>query len=170
MTAQAPATPPQEESKPRVNATPSGSGSQSAHPQSSLPRPLNTKPKIKREVQSKAEIEDSGSEAEEGVDDEAYARQLQTEFNALQSERPSRGASRPKPKKKVVKRKVRSEATVDGDGSGEDGPKKKRAAPNTAFNKDMILRWVPSLPSNQSSKRNELTTVTLSRHWLEKLG
>jgi hypothetical protein len=143
MTAQAPATPPQEESKPRVNATPSGSGSQSAHPQSSLPRPLSTKPKIKREVQSKAEIQDSGSEAEgeEGVDDEAYARQLQTEFNALQSERPSRG-SRPKPKtkKKVVKRKVRSEATVDGDGSGEDGPKKKRAAPNTAFNKDMILR------------------------------
>jgi hypothetical protein len=142
MTAQAPATPPQEESKPRLNATPSGSGSQSAHPQSSLPRPLlNTKPKIKREVQSKAEIEDSGSEAEGDMDDEAYARQLQTEFNALQSERPSRG-SRPKPKtkKKVVKRKVRSEATVDGDGSGEDGPKKKRAAPNTAFNKDMILR------------------------------
>jgi hypothetical protein len=124
-----------------VNATPSGSGSQPAHPQSSLPRPLNTKPKIKREVQSKAEIEDSGTEgeAEGDMDDEAYARQLQTEFNALQSERPSRG-SRPKPKKKVVKRKVRSEATVDGDGSGEDGPKKKRAAPNTAFNKDMILR------------------------------
>jgi hypothetical protein len=141
MTAQAPATPPAVESKPQVNATPSGSGSQSAHPQSSLPRPLNTKPKIKREVQSKPEIQDSGSEADEGVDDEAYARQLQTEFNALQSERPSRG-SRPKPKtkKKVVKRKVRSEATVDGDGSGEDGPKKKRAAPNTAFNKDMILR------------------------------
>lgn len=141
MTAQSPATPPAAESKPRINATPSGSGSQ--HPQSSLPRPLNTKPKIKREVQSKAEIEDSGSEgeAEGDMDDEAYARQLQTEFNALQSERPSRG-SRPKPKtkKKVVKRKVRSEATVDGDGSGEDGPKKKRAAPNTAFNKDMILR------------------------------
>lgn len=141
MTAQSPATPPQEEVKPRLNATPSGSGSQSAHPQSSLPRPLNTKPKIKREVQSKAEIENSGSEGEEGVDDEAYARQLQSEFNALQSERPSR-AGRPKPKKKVVKRKVRSEATVDGDGSGEDGPKKKRAAPNTAFNKEMILRWV----------------------------
>ena len=141
MTAQSPATPPPAESKPRINATPSGSGSQ--HPQSSLPRPLNTKPKIKREVQSKAEVENSGSEGEgdEEVDDEAYARQLQTEFNALQSERPSRG-SRPKPKtkKKVVKRKVRSEATVDGDGSGDDGPKKKRAAPNTAFNKDMILR------------------------------
>ena len=137
MTAQSPATPPPAESKPRVNATPSGSGSQ--HPQSSLPRPLNTKPKIKREVQSKPEIEDSGSEGD--MDDEAYARQLQTEFNALQSERPSRGSrAKPKTKKKVVKRKVRSEATVDGDGSGEDGPKKKRAAPNTAFNKNMILR------------------------------
>jgi len=139
MTAESPATPPQEESKPRINATPSGSGSQSAHPQSSLPRPLNTKPKIKRDVQSKAEIEDSGSEGEGDMDDEAYARQLQTEFNALQSERPSR-AGRPKPKKKVIKRKARSAATVDGDGSGEDGPKKKRAAPNTAFNKEMILR------------------------------
>jgi hypothetical protein len=168
MTAQSPATPPAAESKPRVNATPSGSGSQPAHPQSSLPRPLNTKPKIKREVQSKAEIEDSGSEAEEGVDDEAYARQLQTEFNALQSERPSRG-SRPKPKKKVVKRKNRSEATVDGDGSGEDGPKKKRAAPNTAFNKDMILRWVLNSASQATIKETELMVVMPSRHLLGKL-
>lgn len=139
MTAQAPTTPsPPPETKSRVNATPSGSGSQ--HPPSSLPRPLNTKPKIKREVvQSKAEI--SGSDEEE-MDDEAYARQLQTEFNSLQAARPSRAGSRPKLKKKVVKRKARSAATVDGDGegSGEDGPKKKRAAPNTAFNKDMILR------------------------------
>jgi len=143
MTAQAPTTPsPPAETKPRVNATPSGSGSVSgSHPPSSVPRPLQ-KPKVKRETQSKAEI--SGSEDEgqgQGdMDDEAYARQLQSEFNSLQAARPSRAGSRPKLKKKVVKRKARSEAMVDGDGSGEDGPKKKRAAPNTAFNKDMILR------------------------------
>lgn len=141
MTSQTPATPPPSDTKPRVNATPSGSGSQ--HPQSSLPRPLNTKPKVKREVQSKVEISGSEDVGQGGLDDEAYARQLQSEFNALQSDRPSRAGSRPKPKKKVVKRKVRSEATVDGEGSGEDGPKKKRATPNTAFNKEMILRCVP---------------------------
>jgi hypothetical protein len=140
MTAQAGesgSTPPPVEQKPRIHTpTASASGSQSAHPPSSIPRPLQ-KPKVKREVQSKAEI---SSAEEEEDEDAAFARQLQSEFDLYGAARPSRTAARPKPKKKAVKRKVRSEATVDGEGSGEDGPKKKRAAPNTAFNKDLILR------------------------------
>lgn len=140
MTAQAGGseeTPPPVEQKPQLNTpSASASGSQPAQPPSSVPRPLQ-KPKVKREVQSKAEISSDGEQSED--EDAAYARQLQTEFNSYGA-RPSRTAARPKPKKKAVKRKVRSEATVDGDGSGEDGPKKKRAAPNTAFNKDLILR------------------------------
>lgn len=98
---------------------------------------------MKREgkVKTKAEISDSDGEGEGGQDDEAYARQLQSEYNSYGS-RPSRTTStRPKAKKAVVKKKKRSAAVVDsGDEDGE--PKKKRAAPNTAFNKDLILRWV----------------------------
>lgn len=129
------------EEKPLL-ATPSGSQSAPAPP-SSLPRPLSKpKPKVKREdgpSRSKAEISDSDDGASgTGQDDEAFARQLQSEFNSYGA-RPSRAStSRPKAKK-VVKKKKRSAATVDsGDEDGE--PKKKRAAPNTAFNKDLILR------------------------------
>ena len=84
------------------------------------------------------------------MDDEAYARQLQSEFNALSGSRSSRASgsgsgTRPKVKK-VVKKKKRSAATVDS--GDEEGPKKKRATPNTAFNKDLILRYVPSKQSH----------------------
>jgi hypothetical protein len=130
------------ESKPRVHTpTSTPSGSQSQHPPSSVPRPLS-KPKVKKEpVQSKAEIS-SDEEDGEVDDDAAYARQLQNEFNSYGA-RPSRATARPKPKtkKKAVKRKAKSDATVDG-ASGDEEPKKKRATPNTAFNKDMILRSV----------------------------
>ena len=71
---------------------------------------------------------------QEDETDEQMARRLQSEFDAVLNPRASRG-SRAAPKKVKKKKRAGEE--------GEDGERKKRRAnPNSAFNKEMILRCV----------------------------
>jgi upstream activation factor subunit UAF30 len=140
------------EEKPLLN-TPSGS-QQTAHPPSSVPRPL-AKPKVKREPKSEVKA----SPEIEGEDDEAYARQLQSEFNSYAA-RPSRASATATRRPKKVVKNNRSAATVDSGDEGE--PKPKRAAPNTAFNKDLILRYAPyhrSIKSESADNSDPLSAL-----------
>jgi hypothetical protein len=106
-------------------------------PQSSPPQPLHhtVKREFKPSVKAEAKPEHTSRET-----DEEMARRLQREFDELNTPRAraSRSAGTSKPKKPKTKK---SKAIVYGEDAGEAPPKKKRAVnPDSAFNKELILR------------------------------
>jgi hypothetical protein len=100
--------------------------------------------KVKRET--KPSLSPSPSTPTKPLDDETYARQLQAEFNSHDGPRASRtaasGSTIKKKRKAVVKKKRSGDSGDEGEG-GDGSPKKKRKVnENSAFNKELILRWV----------------------------
>lgn len=62
----------------------------------------------------------------------------------------------------MVKKKVKRSSETVGSGDEEGTPKKRRSNGNSAFNKELILRWVPfwGLLSTRSQRRLRKATVS----------